>query len=392
MALPARAQIDPEPRKLVQFGYNQSIEGRGPVAAYAFFYWNTPGFLQDTNLTLRLAIAPVYLDSELGISGALGANTDIGIGLAGGGFADSYQEIRQGQYLRGESFTGHGGEASLSLYHRFNPNQQIPLNFIARGLVHYSTYAADDSTAPGFVLPVDHTSAGIRTGLRLGGREPLIFPSLALELSAWYEVQWRNEHGLYGFANDRDLHHHAQLAWARALFIYTLPELKHNFSVSFTAGTSVQADRFSAYRLGSALPMASEFPLNLPGYYYQEITARRFFLMGGQYLLPLDKEDRWSLNFSAGSAWVDYLPGFRQPGSWLSGAGGGVVYRSESGIWQASLGYAYGIDAIRSHGRGANSIGLIVQWDLERQLKKSSLHDPTGILDRLRGLPGIFGR
>ena len=67
------------------FGFNAALEGHPPIAGYAFFYLNQPDFLQ-TNLTLRLAVAPVYLDSELGISGALGEHTDLGIGLAGGGY------------------------------------------------------------------------------------------------------------------------------------------------------------------------------------------------------------------------------------------------------------------------------------------------------------------
>src|SRR4051812_4208581 len=103
----AQAQIDPVKRELLQFGYNQPMEGRGPLAGYAFYYLNLPQFLK-TNLTLRLAIAPVYLDSELGISHVF-PNTDIGLGIHGGGFADSYSEIRRGDFLKSESFTGHGG-------------------------------------------------------------------------------------------------------------------------------------------------------------------------------------------------------------------------------------------------------------------------------------------
>src|SRR5439155_11647859 len=114
----AQAQIDPERRRLLQMGFNQPIEGRGPIAAYAFFYYNQPNFLR-TNLTLRAAIAPVYLDTELGFSGLLGSRTDVGVGLAGGGFADTYSEVRQGKLERDESFTGHSAEISTSVYHRF---------------------------------------------------------------------------------------------------------------------------------------------------------------------------------------------------------------------------------------------------------------------------------
>jgi hypothetical protein len=180
------AQIDPERRRLLQVGYNQPLEGRGPIAGYGFYYYNQPNFHQ-TNLTLRAAIAPVYLDAELGFSHLLGPNTDFAIGLAGGGFAKSYSEIRQGSYLREESFTGHGGEISASIYHKFNPNQLVPLFAILRGTVDQTFFERDDHTAANFVLPADRTAFNVRTGLRLGGREPTMTAPLAMEISAWYE-------------------------------------------------------------------------------------------------------------------------------------------------------------------------------------------------------------
>ena len=93
----AFAQIDPVQRDLIQLGYNAAVEGHSPLAGYAFYYHNQPDFLR-TNLTLRLALAPVYLDSELGFVHGLGPNTDFAIGLAGGGFADSYNEVDAGTY------------------------------------------------------------------------------------------------------------------------------------------------------------------------------------------------------------------------------------------------------------------------------------------------------
>jgi len=174
------AQIDPERRRLLQTGYNQPLEGRGPIAAYGFYYYNEPNFAR-TNLTLRAAIAPVYMDAELGFSHLLGPNTDFAIGLAGGGFAKSYFEIRQGSYLREESFTGHGADLSASVYHKFNPNQLVPLYAILRGTVDQSFYQKDDRTAANFVLPSDLTAANVRTGLRLGGREPSMTAPLAME-------------------------------------------------------------------------------------------------------------------------------------------------------------------------------------------------------------------
>jgi len=359
----ACAQIDPVKRDLIQLGYNQAFEGHAPFAGYAFYYHNQPDFLR-TNLTLRLALAPVYLDSEFGFVGGLGPNTDFAIGLAGGGFADSYNEIHGGAFLPGESFIGHGGEISASVYHLFNPADQIPLNLILRGTAHYSTFARDDSTSPTFQLPEDRGEFNVRTGLRWGGIEPTLFPALAMELTVWYEGQFRTASGTYGFNDDRKVESHSHLFWAEAALSYTLPKSQQNFDVRLMAGTSMDADRFSTYRLGGYLPLVSEFPLLLPGYYFQEISARQFVLLNANYLLPLDKSQRWNLNVNASSAVVDYLPGEGQPGNWLSGVGGGILYRSPSDRFKIMAAYAYGVDAIRSHGRGAHSIGLLMQWDL----------------------------
>lgn len=384
--LTASAQVDPFPRELIQLGYDASFQGRSPIAAYAFYYRNAPDFLKNTNLTLRLAIAPVYLDSELGISHALGENTDLGIGLAGGGFADSYDEIRGGRYRREESFTGDGGEASLSLYHCFNPGQLIPLSGMLRGVAHFSTYDRDDTTADNFVLPRDRTTFAIRTGLRWGGKEPLLFPSLAMEMSVWYEGYFRTGSGAYGLANDREVKEISHLFWLQALLAYTMTNSGQSFLVSVTAGTSKDADRFSAYRLGALLPLVSEFPLSLPGYYFNEISARNFVLLGANYIVPLSAKHRWNVNFTASTAGVEYLPGLQQPGDWHSGVGAGLLYQSKS--LKVMLGYAYGVDAIRSSGRGAHSIGVLMQFDLGHAKQKLFNPDEPG---RWRGFQKILG-
>ena len=363
--LTARAQIDPFKRELIQMGYSQPLQGQGPISAYAYYYLNQPDFLR-TNVTLRLAVAPVYLDSEVGFGKALGRETDFAAGITGGGFGDTYSEVRGGKYYKEESFTGHGGGASASIYHRFNPLQEIPLTGILRSDVHYSTYSRDGDTAEGFVLPEDRASLNVRTGFRWGGREPLLLPVLAMEVSGWYEGQFRGQSGTYGYANDREVKPNSHLFWTRGLLTYTTPEWKHNFGVSLTLGTSVNSDRFSAYRLGDILPLASEFPLALPGYYYQEISARRFVLFGGNYSIPLDSRQCWAVNLLAATAGVQYTTGLEQPGRWHSSLGGGLTYRSPSDAWQLALGYAYGVDAIRNHGRGASSLGLLLQFNLER--------------------------
>jgi hypothetical protein len=366
----AGAQIDPVRRDLIQLGYNQAFEGHQPLAAYAFYYHNQPDFLR-TNLTLRLAVAPVYLDSELGFIGALGPDTDLGIGVAGGGFADNYNEIRGGQFFPEESFDGDGAELSASLYHLVNPGDMIPLNYILRGTAHYSFYGRNSDTASNFQLPNDHGDFSIRSGFRWGGVEPTLFPPLAMELSVWYEGHLRSDSGAYGFGGDRELNRQSHLFWTEAALAYTLPKSQQSFYVRLTAGTSVDADRFSDYRLGGFLPLVAEYPLSLPGYFYQEISARQFVLLNANYLLPLGPEKRWNIDVNAASALVDYLPGEGQPGNSLNGVGGGILYHSPSDRWRILLDYGYGIDAIRSHGRGANSTSLLLQFDLGSLRSKS---------------------
>lgn len=377
-------QIDPTKRELIQFGYNAALEGHPPLSAYAFYYRNQPDFLRETNLTLRLAVAPTYLDSELGIRQIWGENTDLGIGLAGGGYADSYYEIRRGKYLQHESFDGFGGELNASLYHLFNPGQRIPLYGVVRGFGHFATYASTTDTAKDFRVPDDMGMFNLRTGLRWGGREPILFPSLAMELSVWYQGEYRTADDAYGFNGDRRVEPHTHLFWAEAFLAYELP-WHHRFQLSLTGGTSVDADRLSAYRLGGFLPMAAEYPLSLPGYYYQELSARDFVLLGGTYIIPLDREKRWNLSATAATAEVNYLPGFEQPGHWNSGVGGGLLYTSPS--WRVMVNYGYGVDALRSSGRGAHSIGFIFQLDLTPARAAYFEAEPPG---RWRGFERIF--
>jgi hypothetical protein len=359
----AFGQVDPEVRELLQAGFSQSVQGASPVAAYGYYYLNEPNF-EHTNVTLRLAVAPVYLDSEVGFVGLLGPTTDLGIGLAGGGYADNYYEFEGGKYLPEQSFTGDSVETSISLYHLFDPGKRIPLNGVFRIREHYSVYQGSDELAPGFILPRDHSSLDLRTGLRFGGREPLLSPDLAMELSAWYEGQLRAPSGSYGFDGDRKVQASSDLFWMRALLIYTLPDSKQRFDVNFIAGTSAHADRFSAYRVGGALPLASEFPLSIPGYFYQELSARNFISFNAQYSIPLDADKTWRVIPMGAAAAVDYLPGTGQSGAFNSGAGLAVGYQSLSGKWRIMANFGYGFEAIRSGGRGAEAVGILCEIDL----------------------------
>lgn len=365
LTLSLHAQIDPVRRHLIEAGYQQAIEGHVPLQGYAYYYLNHPGFLR-TNLTLRAAIAPVYLDSELGVSGVLTPRTDLGIGLNGGGFAYGYNEIRQGKFYEDQSFLGHGGGASLSLYHRFNPGATIPLSGMLRGDVNYALYERDDQTAPNFTLPEDQAVPAVRAGLRWGGQAPVLSPDLAFEVSGYYEAQFRLQSGPYGYNGDRRLESVTHLFWGRAGFIYTFPKLKHRMDLNITGGGTIHADRFSAYRLGGMFTLASEFPYALPGYYFGELSARNFVLMGGGYTIPLDVGNHWQLTAGGITGTMAYTPGLEQPQAWNSGVGGGLTYSSASKAWKCILAYGYGINAMRSHGPGANSVAFVVQFDLEK--------------------------
>lgn len=382
------AQIDPERRQLIQIGYNLPIEGTGPLAAYGFFYDNIPGFLQHTNLTLRLAVAPVYLDSELGIHGVLTPHTDIGLGVAGGGYAASFSEVLNGELIRRESFIGHGAKLSLNLYHLFNPEQRVPLYLVVRNQFLFTAFAKDDETGAYFNLPANQPSYNIRAGLRWGGAEPLMLPPVAMEMSAWYEGQFRGAPGRYGYFNDRELEAQSHLFWGRALLAYTTEKRGDNFSLSITAGTTINADRFSAYRLGGFLPLISEFPLTLPGYYFEEYFAQKFVLFSGGYVFPLDQRRLWSLYVAGGIAWMNYLPGLPGPGPWVSGLGGGVMFRSPSGAWQVLAGYGYGFDAVRNGSQGGQNVGILVQFDFKRA--RANILSPGDNPNYSRGLPSFL--
>ena len=373
----ASAQIDPDKRDLIQVGYNAIFEGKQPFAGYAFYYHNQPDFIR-TNLTLRLAVAPTYADSELGIANALGPNTDMGIGVAGGGFADTYNEIDGGTFNQSESFDGHGAEGSLGLYHLFDPGRLIPLYLVLRGTGHYSIYERGDDTAPDFKLPNNHLDGSVRAGLRFGGVEPTLFPALAMELSVWYEGDVRSNPGYYGFAADPyQLKSQSHLFWAEAALSYTFAQSHQNIYVRLTAGTSLSVDRFSAYRLGAFLPLIAEYPLTMPGYFYQEFSARQFVLLNANYLVPIDSRARWDLALNASTAVVDYLPGTGQPGSWLNGVAGGIMWHSPSDRWKILTDYAYGINAIRDGHRGANSIGVLLQIDLGKPSPQIKTTQPS---------------
>ncbi len=375
--LPCWAQVDPVPRRLVQVGYNQPIQGKAPFAGYAFYYHNEPGFVRP-NWTLRAAVAPVYGDFELAFGELISPQTDLAVGLAGGGFADNYAEIRGGSWRREESFSSHAGEVNSSVYHRFNPLPdgaspksllEVPLQGVLRVGFRESLFSRNTRTAASFDIPEDLPTGFVRAGLRWGGREPLMRPDVAVELSAWYQGQARFAAGDYGFGGDRSVQPSVHQFWGRALVANSFTNTGHYLEMTVTAGAVLNEDRLSAFRLGGTLPLAAEFPLMLPGYYFEELSTRRFLLADALLTQPVI--GRWDLLGYGGTALVDYTAGLEQPGHWHSGLGGGIGWTSSNAAWQFMLGYAYGVDAIREEGRGAHNVGLLVQWDLSRKSSDS---------------------
>jgi hypothetical protein len=127
--------------------------------------------------------------------------------------------------------------------------------------------------------------------------------------------------------------------------------------------------------------------LSLPGYYYQQISAKSFGLLGGNYMVPLDKkEQRWNVNITASTAVVDYLSGLEQRGNWHTGVGAGILYKTPT--WKVMVGYGYGVDALRDGHKGAHSIGVLMQLDWGEA--KERLLNP-GEAGRWRGLQQILG-
>jgi hypothetical protein len=122
--------------------------------------------------------------------------------------------------------------------------------------------------------------------------------------------------------------------------------------------------------MGGVLPLVSEFTLELPGYYYQELTAIRFTHFYGSYSIPLDQAHRWSFRLEAATARLDYLPGFEQRSDWQTGAGCGLTFAPSNRNFKIVLRYGYGFNAIRHGQEGAQSVGLLFQYDFNARKKK----------------------
>jgi hypothetical protein len=388
-AAPVRAQIDPNRRFQLEGGYEQGLGQPGPVAPYFYVYWNRPN-IDNSSDTLRLAVAPVYIDGELGIKDAFGPYGDAGIGLNGGGYAFGQTEVYRGDEKRGESFTGHGGGPSFSAYPHLGEIGPAPLSGIVRVAASYSDYRRDYATAPQFVLPPDEWTGVIRAGLRLGGQPPGLDRAPAGEASAWWESREREHSAPYGYNGDRVAQGQTNLYWTRFLIAYTMEDgTRLGAQTSFGGGTGI--DRFSAYRLGGMLTLNSEFPLVLPGYFSQEIAARQYAHLWLRAGVPLDEMKKFVLNVFAAGASITPVAGTDAGGAQHVGVGTGLEFAPRKGALRGMLSYGYAPTAERGGGRGGQGVALSLELNLEAPTRADGRR-PTDTQQGLRWLLGPLSR
>jgi hypothetical protein len=386
LAAPARAQMDPNRRLQLEGGYEQGLGQPGPKSPYFYLYLNRPHVFHSSS-TLRMAIAPVYVDAELGIRKFFGPFADAGIGLSGGGYAFGQTEVFRGDERRGESFVGHGGGPSFTAYPRVVKIGPVPVHGVFRVSASYADYRRNNSTAPQFVLPQNEWTASFRGGLRMGGQPPGLDKSPAGEASLWWESRAREHTLKYGFNGDRTTQGQTNLYWTRLLINYRLENgVRLGAGTSFGKGTGV--DRFSAYRLGGMLLNNSEFPLPLPGYFGQEIAAREYahvWLRGG---MPLEETNRLVLNFYAAGASITPVTGTDAGGAQHMGLGTGLEFAPHKASFRGMISFGYAPTAARGGGRGGRGVAFSLEYDftaLERNAPP-----PTDTQQGLRWMLGPF--
>lgn len=361
LAAPARAQLDPEERATLELGGEGPLRGNGPISGYPFFLWNQPHLL-DKDRYLRVIVAPVYLESELVHDNVPGHHQAIGVGLGGGYMPYSFDEFQLGKYLKSESFEGNGGEAHVSYYPRGKLGGVLPIEGQIRVRARYVLYEDGGDTSPRFRLPHDTPIYYGRGGVRLGGEPPEILPTLAMELSLWHEVAYRQEADEFGLPErPNSLHQLTQRSWGRVGGDVT-PMKGHTIRAFLTAGVVGDTDVLSTFRMGSSLVFRTEFPLVLHGYYVDEIFARRFWLVNLAYRFPvIPGSDRLQVRVSGDYAQVDYFPGHRLPRTNLRGVGTDLSMRLTDRL-TFLFGYGYGIDAPRDHHFGGHELNVAMEW------------------------------
>lgn len=385
-ALPAAAQMDPSKRLQLEGGFERGVGAPGPVAPYAYLYMNHPGVF-GSSTTLRLALAPVYVDSELGLTEAM-PRTDVGLGISGGGYAFGQTEVYRGTDLRGESFMGHGGGPSLSFYPRLGKVGPVPINGVVRVGAAYANYERDSKTDAAFQLPPDEWTGFARFGIRAGGSPPGLNPGPAGEVSAWLERRDREHGGVYGINGDREARRRSHLYWTRGFV--SLP-LKNGSLVAggFSLGDGDGVDRFSAYRLGGMLTMNAEFPLIIPGYFSHEIAATSYAHVWAREGVPLDEQHRYVWSVFAAGAGVKPVRGTDPGGTYHGGVGVALGFMPKRAALRGEFSYGYSPTALRGRRRGGHGVALTMELNFNAPGLPSRARLPS-TQEGLRWLLGPF--
>ena len=234
-----------------------------------------------------MVVAPTYLLTEFVQDHWPFGRHAVSIGLNGGGFRYGHEEYRHGTYQAEESFWGHGAELPLSYYAGTKLFDKLPLQGQIRVTPAFVVYQDSFNTDDRFELPPDTGLITGRVGLRLGGVPPELLPKLALEASAWYEATYRTNTGTFGLPEQPGTAGVAQPARLGPAGggLRARPTGTRSTSCC-TAGFSHDVDLLSSFRMGSALPFRSEFPLILHGYFVEEVFAKRFWLLNASYRFP----------------------------------------------------------------------------------------------------------
>jgi hypothetical protein len=357
---PALAQPDPEPRAYLEVGTEAPLKGNAPINGYAFFLWNRPHY-PNPDQYLRVVVAPTYLLSELVQDHWPFGRHAVSIGLNGGGIRYGHFEYRNGSYKEAESFWGHGAELPLSYYAGTKLFDKLPLQGQIRVTPAFIVYQDGLDTAERFELPPDTGLLTGRVGLRLGGVPPELLPRVALEASAWYEAVYRTNPGTFGLPEHREtLEDLTQRAWGRIAAVIT-PADGHTVDILATAGLTRSTDLLSSFRLGSALPFRSEFPLILRGYFVEEVFAKRFWLVNASYRFPAWPGSRnVRIRIGGDIAGVEYVDGHRLAREHLRGVGADVSVAITPQVTVVG-GYGYGFDAPRNGSFGGHEAHALIE-------------------------------
>jgi hypothetical protein len=139
------------------------------------------------------------------------------------------------------------------------------------------------------------------------------------------------------------------------------PAEGHTIEAKATAGFSHDVDLLSSYRMGSALPFRTEFPLILHGYFVEEVFAKRFWLVNASYRFPAWPGSRnVQLRISFDMAGVDYVDGHSLPREHLRGVGADMSVAVTPRVTVVG-GYGYGLDAPRNGDFGGHMLHALIE-------------------------------